>query len=136
MKIKHIRKIIKAFDHSSLDQLEITIGKMRIKMQKPTSPTSFSDSQNLPTVPIAPSKNHWINSPLVGTFYIRMTNESPPFITLGKHVRKNETLCIIETMKVFNEIKSPVDGIITKINVEDGQMVEYHQPIIEVRGND
>ena len=136
VKIKHIRKIIRAFEHSSLDQLEITVGKLKIKMQKPTSPAIFSDSQNIPAVPIAPSKNHWINSPLVGTFYIRMTNESQPFITLGKHVRQNDTLCIIETMKVFNEIKSPVDGIITKINVEDGQMVEYHQPIIEVRGND
>jgi acetyl-CoA carboxylase biotin carboxyl carrier protein len=82
------------------------------------------------------SKAQWIHSPLVGTFYIRMTKESPPLIFIGQFVRKNDVLCMIETMKVFNEIKSPVDGVITKITVDDGQMVEYHQPIIEVKCND
>jgi acetyl-CoA carboxylase biotin carboxyl carrier protein len=136
VKIKRIRKIIRAFEQSSLVQLEITVGKLTIKMQKPSSPASFSDSQNLSAEQIAPVENYWIYSPLVGTFYMRITSESQPFITLGQHVKQNETLCIIETMKVFNEIKSPVDGIITKITAEDGEMVEYNQAIIEIKCND
>lgn len=136
VKIKRIRKIIRAFEQSSLVQLEITVGKLTIKMQKPSSPASFSDSQNLSAEQIAPVENYWIYSPLVGTFYMRITSESQSFITLGKHVKQNETLCIIETMKVFNEIKSPVDGIITKITAEDGEMVEYNQAIIEIKCND
>jgi acetyl-CoA carboxylase biotin carboxyl carrier protein len=136
VKIKKIRKIIRVFEQSAVEQLEITVGKMKIKMQKPASPTVFSDTQKPSSRMDVPLKTQWIHSPLVGTFYIRMTKESPPLISLGQHVRKNEILCIIETMKVFNEIKSPVDGVITQISVDDGRMVEYHQPIIEVRCDD
>jgi acetyl-CoA carboxylase biotin carboxyl carrier protein len=136
VKIKKIRKIIKAFERSTINQLEISVGKMKIKMQKPIGSEIFSDSQNPPASSEVLCKSQWIHSPLVGTFYIRLTNDSTPLITLGKPVKKDDILCIIETMKVFNEIKSPVDGVISKIMVDDGQMVEYHQPIIEVRCND
>ena len=136
MKIKKIRKIIRVFEQSTVEQLEITVKKVKIKMQKPTRPTVFTDSQKSSSQSDVPLKTQWIHSPLVGTFYIRMTKESSPLISLGQFVRKNDVLCIIETMKVFNEIKSPVDGVITKITVDDGQMVEYHQPIIEVKCKD
>jgi acetyl-CoA carboxylase biotin carboxyl carrier protein len=135
MRIKKIRRIIKAFEQSSLDQLEVTMGKMKINMRKPIETNNFSDSQK-PVSELVTGTPHWIHSPLVGTFYIRMMHDSPPLITLGKHVRKNEVVCIIETMKVFNEVKSPFDGMITKIEIEDGDMVEYHQPIIMISSND
>lgn len=136
MKIKKIRKIIKAFEQSSVEQLVISKGKMKIRLQKPPLETFLSDSKNSTVHQAEPSDSQWILSPLVGTFYLHISSEFPPLITIGKQVRKNDILCIIETMKVFNEIKSPVDGVITKITVDDGQMVEYHQPIIEVRCND
>ena len=136
MKIRKIRRLIKTFEQSSLQQLEITKGKTKISMQKPIEPDNFSDVQKKLEERLPTGKLHWIHSPLVGTFYIRMTKECEPLITVGKNVKKNEILCIIETMKVFNEIKAPLDGVITHINVDDGCMVEYHQPIICVRGND
>ena len=136
MKIRKIRRLIKAFEQSTLQQLEITKGKMKISMQKPIDPVNFSDAQEKLEEKLPIGESHWIHSPPVGTCYIRMTKDSEPLITVGKNVKKNEILCIIETMKVFNEIKAPLDGVITHINVDDGGMVEYHQPIICVRGND
>lgn len=136
MKIRKISRLIKTFEQSSLQQLEITIGKMKISMQKPLEPARFSVSQTELTEPLHTGESHWIHSPLVGTFYIRMIQDCEPLITVGKNVKKNEILCVIETMKVFNEIKAPFDGIITHINVDDGGMVEYHQPIICVRCHD
>ena len=136
MKIKKIRKIMRMFEQSSIGQFEITHKKTKIKMQKPINPASFSETENSSDPPASDLKTQWIHSPLVGTFYIKMTRESAPLISIGQPVKKNDILCIIETMKVFNEIKSPVNGRITKISVEDGQMVEYHQPMIEVSCND
>ncbi|MDP3305383.1 MAG: biotin/lipoyl-containing protein [Erysipelotrichaceae bacterium] len=136
MKIRKINRLIKTFEQSSLQQLEITIGKMKISMQKPLEPVSSSISQK-ELKELRPSgESHWIHSPLVGTFYIRMTQDCEPLVTVGKYVKKNEILCVIETMKVFNEIKAPFDGVITHINVDDGGMVEYHQPIICIRCHD
>lgn len=136
MKIRKIRRLIKTFEQSSLQQFEITMGKMKISMQKPIGPANFSFEQKELTELLPTGKSHWIHSPLVGTFYIRMTQDSKPLITLGQSVKKNEILCVIETMKVFNEIKAPFDGVITHININDGGMVEYHQPIICVRCHD
>lgn len=136
MKIRKIRRLVKTFEQSSLQQLEITMGKMTISMQKPIEPANFSVAQQEPIEMLPTGESHWIHSPLVGTFYIRMTKDGEPLITVGKSVKKNEILCIIETMKVFNEIKAPFDGVITHISVDDGGMVEYHQPIICVHCND
>jgi acetyl-CoA carboxylase biotin carboxyl carrier protein len=136
VRTKKIRQIIKAFEQSSLEHLEVTKGKMKISMQKPLGTANLLNSQKSTIEQFPSSESQWIHSPLVGTFYIKMTHESEPLITLGKHVKKNEVVCIIETMKVFNEIRSPIDGVITKIEIEDGSMVEYHQPIILISCDD
>jgi acetyl-CoA carboxylase biotin carboxyl carrier protein len=136
VKVKKIKKIIKAFERSSLDQLEISFGKLKIRMQKPQASTDFLSVINEPKEISLNDESYLIRSPLVGTCYIRLIHESEPLITVGKRIKKNDVVCIIETMKVFNEIKSPVDGVITKINIEDGQMVQYHQPILTVKTGD
>lgn len=136
MKTKKIKKIIKAFERSSLDQLDITLGKLSIHMQKPRFDPEFSSEEKLED-PISPlSEPTWIHSPLVGTLYLKTTPDSKPLTFVGKKIRENEIVCIIETMKVFNEIKSPIDGVIVDIKAEDGCMVEYHQPLFAVRRDD
>jgi biotin carboxyl carrier protein len=136
VKTKKIKKIIKAFERSSLDQLDITLGKLSIHMQKSRIDPDFSNEEKLED-PISPiSEPTWIHSPLVGTLYLKTTQDSKPFVFVGKKVRKNEIVCIIETMKVFNEIKSPIDGVIVDIKAEDGCMVEYHQPLVAVGCDD
>ncbi len=73
-----------------------------------------------------------VTAPMVGTFYRSPSPESPPFINEGDHVTAGQTLCIIEAMKIMNEIESEVTGRITKILGEDGQAVEYGQPLFVV----
>lgn len=136
MKIRKIKKIIKTFEKSSLDQLDITVGKLRIHLQKPQNPVDFSDEENRKEALPSVSDPIWIYSPLVGTCYLKTATDSVPLVFLGKKVKKNEIVCLIETMKVFNEIKSPVDGIIVNIMAEDGCMVEYHQPLVAVKCDD
>ncbi len=79
------------------------------------------------------SKNHEnILSPMPGTFYIASTPESPNYVKIGDKVSKGDTLCIIEAMKIMNEIEAEKDGEIKSILVKDGQPVEYNQPLFEI----
>ena len=74
----------------------------------------------------------YVKSPLVGTFYRAPSPESPPFVEVGSEVKKGDTLCIIEAMKVMNEIKSEYDGVVKEILVENGQPVEYGQVLFAI----
>jgi len=73
-----------------------------------------------------------ITSPLVGTFYLTPSPEAEPFVTVGSRIRKGQVICIIEAMKLMNEIESEVDGIVVKILVENGNPVEYGEPLFLV----
>ncbi len=134
MKAKKIRKIIEAFDHSTLIRLEITFKHGRMVMQK--SQEIEETVINHSSQSICEKELVWIHSPLVGTFYIQSSHQSTPLIEINQRVMKGEAVCIIESMKIYNEIKSPVKGIIEQIQVQDGQMVEYHQPLIAIRCDD
>ncbi|TVQ59300.1 MAG: acetyl-CoA carboxylase biotin carboxyl carrier protein [Phycisphaerales bacterium] len=74
-----------------------------------------------------------VESPMVGTFYSKPDPDSPSYVNAGKQIRKDDVVCVIEAMKVFNEIKSEVAGVIERILVEDGQPVEYGQKLFLVR---
>lgn len=80
----------------------------------------------------APAKTTYIRSPMVGTFYRRPSPEKAPFVQVGDLIQKGQVVCIIEAMKLFNEIQSEVAGKIVRILVEDAQAVEYDQPLFEV----
>ena len=75
------------------------------------------------------SKGEKLLSPMPGTYYAAATPDDPPFISKGDSVREGQTLCIIEAMKIMNEIESECDGIVTEIMVENGDPVEYNQPL-------
>ena len=78
----------------------------------------------------APSASlHTFRSPLIGTFYRTPNPETPPFVNVGDEVKKGKTICIVEAMKLFNEIESDVQGKIVKVLVENAQPVEYDQPL-------
>jgi len=93
-----------------------------------------SDSQKtLHAKAIIESNNHdKILSPMPGTFYLASSPDSPNFVNIGDTVSKGETLCIIEAMKIMNEIEAEKDGTIKSILVENGQSVEYNQPLFEL----
>ena len=73
-----------------------------------------------------------ITSPMVGTFYRAASPDSAPFIDIGSTVKKGETLCIVEAMKILNEIESDKEGTISKILIENGQPIEFGQPLFEI----
>ena len=73
-----------------------------------------------------------VHAPLVGTFYEASAPEQPPMIVVGDHVRKGQTLCIIEAMKMMNTIECPCDGEVTHILAQNGALVEYNQPLIVI----
>ena len=77
-------------------------------------------------------KNNIVKSPMVGTFYLKPSPTSNAYVEVGKEVKKGDTLCIIEAMKLMNEIESDYNGKIEKILVEDGQPVEYGTPLFEI----
>ena len=73
-----------------------------------------------------------VTSPIVGTFYAAVSPDKPPYVSVGSKVNKGDTLCIIESMKIMNEIQSEFSGTVKKILVENGQMVEYGQPLMVI----
>ena len=79
---------------------------------------------------------HYITAPLVGTFYSSPKPEDPPFIKKGDRIEISQTICIIEAMKIFNEIESEISGVVEEILVSDGSPVEYGQKIISIRLDD
>jgi acetyl-CoA carboxylase biotin carboxyl carrier protein len=102
-------------------------GMMQQAMQAPAAPAAAA----APVAPAAPAaiEGHVVKSPMVGTFYRAASPGSAPFVDIGKNVSAGETLCIIEAMKLLNEIESDFTGSIKQILVENGQPVEFGQPL-------
>lgn len=81
----------------------------------------------------APAPGHVVSSPMVGTFYRSASPDAPPYAELGASVRKGQVLCIIEAMKLMNEIESDADGVVVEILAQNGQPVQFGQPLFRVR---
>ena len=132
--IENIEKIIKIFEGSKISKLDLELGDMKIKLEKNENNNSpiyqganFENSQVLEN---DSNNNTYVKSPVVGTFYQQRAEKHPPFITKGQKVKKGDVLCIIEAMKVMNEITSPVDGTIIDILVNNEDLVQYDQDLV------
>jgi len=150
MDLKDIKKLLDAFDKSTASVLEYENEEFRIYLDK-TSATAPQGtvSQNVqPAVPApaaatasqpaeAPAETvvegELITSPMVGTFYQAPSPDSPPYVKVGDKVKKGQTLCIIEAMKIMNELEAEFDCEILEILVEDGQPVEFDTPLFRVK---
>jgi acetyl-CoA carboxylase biotin carboxyl carrier protein len=150
---KEIVELIEKVAELGIGELEIEQAGTRLRIQgKPTPPaqmmTPYAPAQHamppiappsapvlqMPPKPEEPEAGlHIITSPIVGTFYRAPNPESDPFITIGDHVSKGKVLCIIEAMKLMNEIESDIDGEIVKIFPQNGQPVEYGEQLFAVR---
>jgi acetyl-CoA carboxylase biotin carboxyl carrier protein len=146
-----IEDLIAIMDRSSLSEIEIVDGKTKIVLRKnnqpsvpvlsPTLHQTYACQPQLQSVPIGedvpvkttPCENlHVIKSPLVGTFYAAPSPECDAFVHVGSRIEKDFPLCILEAMKVMNEIQSDVAGIIREILVQNGQPVEFGQPLFKM----
>ncbi len=143
MDIRKIKKLIDMIGESDVAEIEIHEGEesVRISRQSTIAPQPIAYAQ----APVAPAPvveakkgeadpltGHIVRSPMVGTFYRSSTPGAKVFVELGQRVEAGETLCIIEAMKILNQIEADVSGKITKILVDNSQPVEYNQPLFVI----
>jgi acetyl-CoA carboxylase biotin carboxyl carrier protein len=141
MDMKLFRNIIKEFEKSSIHKLEISEKDFTVKMEKKDDHEDIVKIEKQAVVQKQSIKQEEsqeiekydvVKSPLVGTYYASPSPDSSPYIGLGQTVKEGDILCIIEAMKVMNEIRSPLAGVIKKIHIKNDSMVEYGQPLIEI----
>lgn len=137
MDAQEIRQLIEIFERSSLSELVLERGGARLTLKREGARTATSLAAAAPSVgairePL-PADGYTIKSPLVGTFYRRPAPNEDPYVEVGDRVEKGDIICIIEAMKVLNEIKTDQAGTVEKILVEDGKPVEYGQPLVLLR---
>ena len=145
MDIRKIKKLIEMLQASDLREIEVKEGEESVRIARGgvSSPTEEYVISNQATQAVKTttekihiddsntSGNH-IKSPIVGTFYRKPAPDKPSFVEVGDHVEKGQVVCIVEAMKMMNEIKSDFSGTIKSINVEDGTPVEFDQNLITV----
>ncbi|MEO1927817.1 MAG: acetyl-CoA carboxylase biotin carboxyl carrier protein [Nautiliaceae bacterium] len=148
MDLRELKKLLEAFDKSNTNILELETNEFRIYLDKSvqtvqplvsTQPQIDSQSLKQPAVVNTESKKveceegEIIASPMVGTFYQAPSPDSPPYVKVGDKVKKGQTLCIIEAMKIMNELEAEFDCEILEVLVEDGQPVEFDTPLFRVK---
>ncbi len=145
--VRRIRRLVELMNEHELGEIELRDGDVRIRLRKHQEPivTSYEPRMPIASAPLesraaaptaaAPkSEEHLsvIKSPMVGTFFVSPSPEAPPFIKVGDHVGPDSPVCIIEAMKVFNEIPAEIAGQIVAVLVENGAPVEFGQPLFKV----
>jgi acetyl-CoA carboxylase biotin carboxyl carrier protein len=145
---KEIIKIIDLLEERNLSEFELEIEDLKIKISR--APQKTNSQEIAPAVPFAGISDnseahaqkeaaddqeglHFITSPMVGTFYRSSDPSSPPFVEKGESVAKNQTLCIIEAMKLMNEIEAEVEGTLEEIYIKNGKPVEYGQKLFAIK---
>lgn len=152
--LEFVRGLIEAVDQSSVDSLVIIRGDTRIRISKSPppapvvtngasappppvhapAPTAASAAPPPVAVEAPPPKSNLVEvkSPMVGTFYRAPAPEAPPYVEIGSTVRKGQTLCILEAMKLMNELDSEVDGVVREVLAENTEPVEYGQVLFRI----
>ena len=150
MDIRKVKKLIELLEDSNLTEIEIVEGEESVRLirggqvmapapqvvqQLPAAAPAAAVPAGLPTEDSADPMpaGEPVLAPMVGTFYASSSPEAPPFVTMGQSVGVGDTLCIIEAMKMFNQIEADVAGTVVAILAENGQPVEYDQPLFVIR---
>ncbi|TFH68038.1 acetyl-CoA carboxylase biotin carboxyl carrier protein [Gammaproteobacteria bacterium LSUCC0057] len=150
MDIRKIKKLIELLEESNINELEITEGEesVRISRGAPIAPVQYAAAPppaavaapastaavSAPSAPSTPAaiSGHTVNSPMVGSFYRSPAPGAPAFVEVGSAVKKGDVICIIEAMKMMNQIEADKSGTIAAILVEDGEPVEFDQPLVSI----
>lgn len=133
MDTKKIEEIIKLFEESKVSSMEVENKDLKIKLNKHCEneihKTEKEIEKDKPAAKENVIKNKVIKSPIVGTFYSSSSPEGKPFVTEGSYVNEGDVICIVEAMKVMNEIRSDKNGVVKEIFVQNGQMVQFDEPL-------
>jgi acetyl-CoA carboxylase biotin carboxyl carrier protein len=146
MDLRKLKKLIDLVQESGIAELEITEGEEKVKIVKggvisvsaapapapaaaPAAPAAAPAPTPSPAAEPAGQEGHVLKAPMVGTFYRSPSPDAKVFVEVGQSVKEGETICIIEAMKLMNEIEADASGVVKAILVENGQPVEYGQPL-------
>lgn len=135
MKLEEIEKVIHLFEKANISSLEVEDDGIKIKLTKEMAPVVVSSVPLETSKPVETSEKaeantgKTIKSPLVGTYHQAPYQDGKPFVSVGQHVKKGDKLCIIEAMKVMNEITADKDGTVLEILANEGDMVEFDQAL-------
>ncbi|TWT66801.1 Acetyl-CoA biotin carboxyl carrier [Posidoniimonas polymericola] len=152
--VRRVRKLVELMDEHDLAEIVLQQGEQKMKLRRGPDPTAVTGVPMQGYAPVAAAapgpaaaapagpapaaepaaSGPVIKSPMVGTFYSSSNPESPPFVKVGDQVGPESIVCIVEAMKVFNEIPAECSGKITAVLVEDGASVEFGQPIFQLEG--
>lgn len=152
MDIRKVKKLIELLEESGINEIEIHEGEESVRISRNNGATTTV--MTAPAVAAAPApiaapvaapapaaeassgeptlSGHVVRAPMVGTFYRAPSPGAKPFVDVGTTVKAGETLCIIEAMKMLNQIESDVDGVVKEILIENGQPIEYDQPLFVI----
>ena len=142
MDIRKIKKLIEMLQDSDLTEIEVQEGEESVRIVRgsvkpfevkttsisPASVNVLSENNEV----VANESGSPIKSPIVGTFYRKPAPDKPPFVEIGSHVNAGDVVCIVEAMKMMNEIKSEFTGKVSAINIDDGEPVEFDQSLIVI----
>lgn len=143
MDIRKIKKLIELVEESGINELEISEGEESVRICRGAPLVAAPMMQQapiLPAAPVAPAavdtapaapvvSGHEVRSPMVGTFYSSASPDAPSFVEIGQHVNAGDTLCIIEAMKMMNQIEADKSGVIKAILAENEDAIEFDQPL-------
>lgn len=148
MDLRKLKKLIDLVEESGISELELTEGEEKVRISRhvpgshqaqayyaPPQYPHYAPPAGLATAPVAEAavpaavEGHVVKSPMVGTFYRSSSPEAKPFVDVGSTVAVGDTICIIEAMKLLNEIEAEVTGVIKAVLIENGQPVEYGEPL-------
>ncbi|NOR43463.1 MAG: acetyl-CoA carboxylase biotin carboxyl carrier protein [Gammaproteobacteria bacterium] len=148
MDIRKVKKLIELLEESGIAEIEINEGEESVRISRYGSgaamapPVQFAPAPApVAAAPVAAEpestaapaiSGHTVNSPMVGTFYTASAPGTPDFVKIGDSVNQGDTVCIIEAMKILNQIEADKSGIVKAILVENGQPVEFGQPLIVI----
>ena len=150
MDLRKLKTLIDLVQNSGISELEISEGEEKIRIAKHFAAAPATTTVNMPVattaapIAVAPTptsvvevvpaqfEGHVMKAPMVGTFYRSSSPDAAPFVEVGQTVKTGDTLCVIEAMKLMNEIEADISGVIKAIQVENGQAVEYGQPMFVI----
>ena len=155
MDIRKVKKLIELLEESNIGEIEIKEGEESVRISRhgnqPAAPVAYAapapaapappaaapapreaTAQEAATPAAAPAADNAVLSPMVGTFYRAPSPEAPSFVEVGQTVRVGDVLCIVEAMKMMNQIEADRAGTVTAIHVENGEAVEFDQPLISI----
>lgn len=143
MELSDILALLDRFDASTAGSMKLRLGDLRLELNKAAAPAAMSPAAAVPAAAAAPvpaaaaaetqPEGTTVKAPLVGTFYAASAPGEAPFVSVGDTVKKGQTLCVLEAMKMMSEVPAPADCVILEVLAKDGDLVGFDAPLFQIR---